>query len=641
MQPKVKFLTVVWGEIYIERFCALSLPSFLAPGNIPALAQATDMEVVIMTRRDDFEHFEKNVTFKRLSAVCPVRFVEIDDLIATAVYGVTLTLAYARPIIACGEDMLNTYFVFMNADFVLANGSLEALCKHIKEGRSIVLAPSFRATAEEVEPRLEAAVDTDLGVLDMPTREMVELSIASPHRTTTAKIHNQQVLYSTHPNQFFWQVDEHTMLGRYFLIFMLCLKPERVIKTINCYCDYSFIPELCPSGNEVVMGDSDDFFMLELQSREQETHMLRFGQMSEAKIARSLQEWTTAEHRRASKYDIVFHSRDIPPEIEITRAKAQEFIDAVKARLGPPKSHINHKYWVWGVEAWKEYRKDRGLIEELPELGPYNTDIYFFFRQVRTTTKRKVKLVLAAIRRAPLEAFFRRMFQGRFSVGTPLRPNWVQYRLLKQTTASILADAGSNPVLVVARKDMFIDSLLGFQSTVRMVTPRSLILAEDDLPDRNSGDGYSHALLYLKTPDIEYVQNLINKCVSTLEPNGTLHIFITPGLDKTSYQDLSRLLLCLGDIFGNRAETYSIQTVGGFVTQFNRRLLHRIVGGVRRHCSRFGDFALFVYIPMIAIGLFLTLMGNLTFGLKKPSQQLSRKSSSLVIRAKLWGDRLR
>ena len=169
-RPKAKFLTAVWGEAYIRRFAALSLPSFLAPGNLPALAQATDLEVVIMTRRDDVEYFQNHVAFRRLRTICPVRFVEIDDLITTGVYGVTLTLAYARAVIACGSEMLNTHFVFMNADFVLADGSLRALSKHILAGRSIVLGPSFRATAEAVEPRLEDAVDASLWCLGDPAK---------------------------------------------------------------------------------------------------------------------------------------------------------------------------------------------------------------------------------------------------------------------------------------------------------------------------------------------------------------------------------------------------------------------------------------------------------------------------------------
>jgi hypothetical protein len=75
---------------------------------------------------------------------------------------------------------------------------------------------------------------------------------------------------------------------------MLCLKPERIIERIDSYCDYGFIPEMCPSGNTAVMADSDEFFMLELQQREQEMGLLHLGRASDVEIAHSLDEWTTA-----------------------------------------------------------------------------------------------------------------------------------------------------------------------------------------------------------------------------------------------------------------------------------------------------------------------------------------------------------
>jgi len=380
MKPRVKFLTVVWGRDYIRRFCNLSLPSFMAQGNLPALAAATDLEVLIMTCRADFACFEDYPAFHRLRETCSVRFVEIDDLVYnTVIYGITLTLAYARPIIACGEDMVNIHFVFMNADFVLGDGSLRSLIKPISDGRSIVLGPSFRAISEDVEPLLQQKVDTTLGILSLPCREMVRMALPHPHRTTVAKIRNQQSIHSSHPNQFFWQVDEQTLLGRYFLIFMLSLKPERVIRTINSYCDYGFIPEMCPSGDELAIGDSDDFFMLELQERDKESNLLSFGSQSTKQIARSLSEWTTLEHRRAAQYDIVFHSESLQNNLHLFKTEANHFINELTEHLGPVHNHAFHRYWSPGVMAWLSHRV---LPAPPPELEPLPRTLLFRWLEI-------------------------------------------------------------------------------------------------------------------------------------------------------------------------------------------------------------------------------------------------------------------
>jgi len=58
----------------------------------------------------------------------------IDDLIAPAVYGVTLTLAYMRGVADSGDRMVDTHFVFLNSDFVLADGSLLIACSNAPSG---------------------------------------------------------------------------------------------------------------------------------------------------------------------------------------------------------------------------------------------------------------------------------------------------------------------------------------------------------------------------------------------------------------------------------------------------------------------------------------------------------------------------
>ncbi|MBI1175202.1 MAG: hypothetical protein GC139_08050 [Sideroxydans sp.] len=602
MKPKVKFLTVVWGEAYIERFCSLSLPSFLASGNMPALAEATELEVVIMTCRDDFQTFEKNISFRHLRGMCPVRFVEIDDLIVQGIYSITLTLAYARPIIACGDEMVHTHFVFMNADFILANGSLSSLYKHIIDGRSIVLAPSFRSIAEDVEPLLEHAVNTATGVLDMLPRPMVELAIANSHLTTIAKTLDQQVLYSTHPNQFFWRVDEHTVLGHYFLIFMLCLKPERVIKTINCFCDYSFIPEMCPSGDEVVMTDSDEFFMLELQSREQEWGMLRLGKMTEVEIASSLQEWTTNEHRRAANHDLVFHSKDIPPEIGIAKAQARAFIDKIKNRLTSPKSHIDHPYWIPGIEAWMKRRVSSGAI---PELEPHVPKIP---SPAVRHTRAFLRPLLASIK--------------------PLSPNWVDSRLFNQTIAAILDDSAPDSVLVVGEIDHFLNSQLDV-SRFAHIDPKDIVQTGDKLIIGDNGGRYSHVLLYLKSDTPDYLVNLIKQCVAAMKPNGTLHFFVhihsNPGID------IYRLHFYIADTLLTLTESCAVQAVGGYVNHVSRVLLSWGRSGIPPGNLKYRAVALSGKLIFLLTGL----MGNITFGLKAPTSKIGPYCSSFVVHAKL------
>lgn len=620
MCPKVKFITVVWGEAYIERFATLGLPSFLAPGNLPALAAVTDLEVVIMTAQRNIEDFDERQSFRQLRKVYSVRFVEIDDLISTnAVYGVTLTLAYARTVISCGADMLNTHFVFMNADFVLADGSLRGLAKHILAGRSMVIAPSFRAREEALEPPLLAAVNRTTGTLAMAPREMVGLALRHPHLTTIAKTVNQGFCHTVQPNQFFWWVDEHTILARYYLIFMLCIKPERMVTAINSYCDYGFIPEMCPSGDTVIMGDSDKFFMLELQHWDQEIHLLALGRQPIKDAARSLARWATAEHLRPAGYEIVFHTRDIPPEIEDVKVEAQAFIDRIGKVLRRPVPHAFHPYWVDGVEIWKKGRLSQGLSASPAELDialPRSSGPLALLHWPR------VKAWLVSLTETAQSTVV-----GTRPRKTPFHADWLDYRLLRRTLDSV-AHSGGTRLLIVREKPELVDSLVGPDTPVQFATPREVLRGRLCLPRGKSG-GYTHILIYLLRKDCRLTRRLVEQCRSVMDPGSHCHVFIHHLDREMGGSDLSfELVHNLEDIIGPLPSTATCLFVGGRLKRFNHELFH-FLGS---HYARFGLYALLWALPAMMIGLPLALLTNLYLRRKLPGDQLVQKCSSVLIR---------
>lgn len=626
MRPRVKFLTVVWGEAYIARFADLALPSFIAPGNLPALAEATDLEVVIMTRRGDIAYFEQHKTFRLLQSVCPVRFVEIDDLITNGIYGVTLTLAYARPIIACGSEMLNTHFVFMNADFVLADGSLRSLCAQILAGRSIVLGPSFRATAEDVEPLLGAWKNEATGVLSIAPRELAGISMPHPHATTIAKIRDQHSFHSTHPNQFFWRVDPHTLLGRYYLIFMLCLKPERLIDSINSFCDYAFIPEMCPSGNEAVMGDSDDFFMLELQERAQEALMLRMGQQSEEKTIKSLRQWTTLEHRRAAGYDIVFHTKDIPSTIGRYKYEAKAFIDRLNNKLGAPPPHEGHRYWIRGIEAWRNYRKSQKLVGTPPELREikFGFDTLFSGRQLSILLRQHYWCAVYAAHGT---------LTGKRSKLSLLNPNYLDNEFLRQVL-SAAPDTQNQEMLVVRSDPVSVDPLAPAAARIRFATIAEILSDQIDLGKSNA-HRYARILIYLSRKEASRADNLVEKLKIAMARSIESYVVVHDQTGDISALDVATELMPLINATNNvphcSAEYFWI---GGTLMHLNRKLTN----ARKLDLSRFGMLALLWTVPRLIFEIPLMLASTLYLGTKLRTMRSATHSSSMVIHLRPQND---
>lgn len=622
MRPKARFLTVVWGDAYIERFANLALPSFLAKGNLPALAAACDLEVVIMTTRHDVEGFETHAAFRTLRSVCAVRFMEIDDLIAPGIYGVTLTLAYMRAIASAAADMVNTYFIFMNADFVLADGSLRSLSKHILAGRAIILGPSFRATAEAIEPRLRARVEHDSSTLTVSPRELVRMALAHPHPTTLAKTLNQGLCHSREPNQFFWQVDSETVLARYYLIFMLCLKPERAITAINSYCDYSFIPEMCPSGDEIAMGDSDEFFMLELQRHEHEMDYLRFGRPSEQAIAASLSKWATAEHRRAATRDIVFHAGPVPASIEQTKTKARAFIEQIDRQLGQPVSHVGHPFWVGALHWFASIRAEQGSHKFPAELSEAGLPKGWSMTQPAASSVRTFALAISQLLRLLLTAAYKRIM-GMPPFVTPLSPHWLDYLHLRQTLNTILKPEGTILLIVRERRE-FIDALLKSEKRVRFATVSDVLLS--GLPVT---DPVTSVLFYLRHNELRYMQRLIEVCTPALAAQSAWHAFIHRSNGAIAPEDLLfDMVHYLEEAVGKYTNASVCSCVGGRT----KTLMNSIFGWIARQYVRFGILSMLWAAPVLLLSLPVTLLSNLYFRSRLPTSHFLRGSTSVLIR---------
>lgn len=601
MRPKVKVSAVVWGEAYIDRFTALALPSFLAPGNLPALADATDLEFLIMTSAAGASSFEGQPAFAHLKRVCRVRFIPIDDLIGSSVYGVTLTLAYTRGIANAGEDMVNTYFVFLNSDFVLADGSLRALLKHISDGRHCILAPSFRANVEDVEPLLEDVVDSDTNTLVMKPREMVRLALQHVHPTTVAKTVNQVFCHSIHPNQLYWWVDESTVLGRFYLIFMLCIRPERVVKQINSYCDYGFVPEMCPSRDIAVLTDSDEFFMLETQRRLQESQHIRLGSLDPAEIARSLAEWTTQEHRHVATYDLLFHSADVPSNIEEAKAEADRYIKDISRRLPRAKDHAFHLYWVSGVEAWQQQLRRLGLSGEAPELA---------------TDARGHGRVLSKLNASILRAA-RVLLIGTYPFVRIWHHDWSDYRIIWNEVCKILSRESA--------QILFVDPQTPIAAYFPPNDPRITRLTHQEfiLDGGNTGPSrqFDVIVLVMAMHDLRATCGaVIERACSKLNSDGELLIIAqNTKADLVGGDIYDDLLLLTTDPSLLRLTSVSASYCGGLI----KRVARRAIGRLARLFHRYGLVSTLVVAPALA-GLFtINALNNLYMA------RLRKRSSSV------------
>src|SRR3989442_1202157 len=141
----------------------------------------------------------------------------------------TLTFALHRGFADLGEAMPDYHLIFFNADFILADGSLRTLGHRILAGERLIHAPSYCTIEEEAEPLLRRLIDGETQTLTLSPRGMAAMILAHRHHTIRGKTVNQRVFHSAYIDQFYWQVDDHTLLGRQMPVSLVCMKPERVV----------------------------------------------------------------------------------------------------------------------------------------------------------------------------------------------------------------------------------------------------------------------------------------------------------------------------------------------------------------------------------------------------------------------------
>jgi len=343
-RERARVITIAWGNRYVSELLEFTIPALLAPGNLPAFSRHFEPEYCIVTETRLFDRITTDPAIADLAAFGDVRLIPIDDLLSPS-YGVTLTHALVRGFADLGPAMTETHLVFFNADFIVADGSYEKLAEVIEGGARLVVSPSYCMVLEDTVDALRARRDPATGALPLPKRELAAMVLAHRHNTVRAKTINQRLFRIHRYDQFYWYVDENTLLGRQMPIAVVYMRPERVLTEMPTLWDYGVIAEYCPGVEPSVLGDSDDFLMAELRTEGTAREMLHLGWPSAEEIAADLSSFTTKDQRDYGRHTLVLHAAEVPTSLDAEKRRLAEFVDRVYARLGPPLDHRRHPFW--------------------------------------------------------------------------------------------------------------------------------------------------------------------------------------------------------------------------------------------------------------------------------------------------------
>jgi hypothetical protein len=485
-------LLPVWGEAFIDAFLAASLPTLLAEGNVPALARTLPTRFVFLTRQRDELTIRGHPAYARLRQVCDVGFLPIDDLIMSGNHSTTITLGWERAVRREGEAMLDTCLVFLVSDYVMADGSLATIARHMMAGISGIQAGNFQLNEEVADSWLNERLAASGEVLSLKPREMVRWGLDCLHPATIANIVNYPLCHNTHVNRLFWRVDRNTLIGRFYLLHQICIRPERTDFVIGSASDYSFIAEMCPSGNVVTIADSDEYFVAEVQPYGHEFNLVRFGPTVIAELAASLSEWTNGRHRLNARQPIVFHAAELPPQLAPVLAEADRFIAEVTPLLGPVQPYRNHPYWIGAIAAFNAAKRKALAAASPPALT----------RLLRWTQSKLV---------------------GYPPLVTRAHPRWHDYAVLL-ATCETLAMPSSRLLIGAGQPTPFIDLLQRRMPDAVTFPTRALLLGYPiaEAPKRQ----FEAAFLQFIDSDLEQLEQILCAVVPFLREGGEIVVSI-------------------------------------------------------------------------------------------------------------------
>jgi hypothetical protein len=364
---QVRVISCAWGAEHVLDFLEYCLPALLSPGNLPALCELFDCELVFLTEECRFAAIAEHPSWRSATRICAARLIALDDLlIGPDSYGMTLTQALHRGFADRGPAMTSTWQLFFNSDFILADGGLKSLAQRMSAGDRLILAPSYCVNSEPAKKILNRAREPKTGAIIVSKRSMAAMVLRHRHATVRGKTVNQPLFSHLYNDQFYWLVDSHTLLGHQTPIAMVAMMPLVYLPEPTTYWDYGIIQDFLPDVAPSVLSDSDDFVMAELRPASTGQIYLRLGSRTVSEMAVSLPNFATCETVKISQYQLVLHSRDKPVGLEKAQAKLAEVVREVIAHAGTLPHHHGHFQWSAHIDRLRNAQKSYFATRQQP-----------------------------------------------------------------------------------------------------------------------------------------------------------------------------------------------------------------------------------------------------------------------------------
>lgn len=255
-RPRLLMSTAVWGDWHMMVHLTVNLPTLLAPGNLPTLAAACDMQYLIFTRRSDHARIESDPAIAKIRALgveVKIEFLPpniLKDPIAA--HHAAWDMATKR----AGDD--GSLLLLMPPDVAWGGRSFSSVVDRLERGERAIFMTYLRAESVSFIKALNGRKDIDDVALDVSQNDMVDLCMRSFHPLMAASVRDSD-FFPTHPEMILWPVPGEGVAVRVLAREMFLFDPS--FFNLN----HAALPDLpLQRGEASFICDSDDLFAVSL-----------------------------------------------------------------------------------------------------------------------------------------------------------------------------------------------------------------------------------------------------------------------------------------------------------------------------------------------------------------------------------------
>jgi hypothetical protein len=338
MAERYDFIVPLWGMKFVDMFVNYSLPSQLAPGNLPSLPLGR-CSYHIYTSPDDAKSIWNSGSVRKLRRLMDVSLVTFRDEDVLRDAGLSdyryvknlqkMTWCYQRAMNACrGVD---TAFVFVTPDSVWASGAFRYMDQCQRAGVRALMALGLITHRQKLQHELAPfSLSKDGTVIDVAPRQLVSLALDSLHPLAISRVMKNGG--TRFLSACYWVKPGRGLVARCFYLHPIMVRPRVHFSRIPTTVDYRYVAQAVPNASEVhVVTDSDNLFYVDMADLHHVAACLSLENYTRTEILDWMCDWADVCHREYFGHSIILHENDVNDEFEDELAEAEGFADSLLA----------------------------------------------------------------------------------------------------------------------------------------------------------------------------------------------------------------------------------------------------------------------------------------------------------------------